>query len=429
MGSCDGGTAIRSSTMSSSRSPSWITPGPTTACPAGPSRPGAPRGPMTTWPTTHSRTRRCPTGSSRELGIRAVIAAPLLGEDGPMGAIGVFAETPGAFDADAGELLGLLADQAAIVLTNARLNAEAEVTAEELAHQVEAQRTLGEIAASITSLRDPSAVLSRAVAETKRLLGAEHVVIHQVRAGTSELADYREVFGAGADAAPVDETIVSIGQGIAGRAVAEGTVAWTGDYLGDASFAHTSRADEWIGRYGYRSQMSAPLIGESGPLGAISAYSSRSDAFDERRRRAAWRAGQPGRDRARQREAVRGARAPGRGTALARRDRGSHHGHPRPRRRAAADARRGGAAARCRRRADRAGGFQRRPALGVRTLGHRPADRARRGGRPGRAQRGRLRTCRDRAPRRSHRRLPGRPASSPTPRRRTGTSASTESDR
>ena len=88
------------------------------------------------------------------------------------------------------------------MLTNARLNAEAEVTAEKLAHQVEAQRTLGEIAASITSLRDPSAVLSRAVAETKRLLDAEHVVIHQVRAGTRELADYREVFSAGPDTPP-----------------------------------------------------------------------------------------------------------------------------------------------------------------------------------------------------------------------------------
>jgi len=218
---------------------------------------------------------------ARRLGIRAVIAAPLVGGDGPMGAIGVYARLPGVFDADAAELLGLLADQAATVLTNARLNAEAEVTAEKLAHRVEAQRTLGEIAASITSIRDPSAVLRRAVAEAKRLLDAEHVVIHQVRAGTRELADYREALGAGPDAPPIDDTTVSIGQGIAGRAVAEARVAWTGDYIADRSFPHTPAADEWIGRYGYRSQMSAPLVGESGALGAISAYSSRADAFDE----------------------------------------------------------------------------------------------------------------------------------------------------
>ena len=217
----------------------------------------------------------------RRLGIRSVIASPLISEEGAIGAIGVYSESPGAFNADDGELLGLLADQAAIVLTNARLNAEGEVTAEKLAHRVEAQRTLGEIAASITSLRDPSAVLTRAVAEAKRLLEAEHVVIHQVRSGTRELADYRESLGAGPDAPPIDDTTVSIGQGIAGRAVAEGRVAWTGDYLADESFAHTDRADEWIKRYAYSSQMSAPLIADSEPLGAISAYSSRVEAFDQ----------------------------------------------------------------------------------------------------------------------------------------------------
>ena len=214
-----------------------------------------------------------------ELGIRSVISAPLLADDEPIGAIGVYSETPGAFDADDGELLGLLADQAAIVMTNARLYAEAEVSAAKLAHRVEAQRSLGEIAAAITSLRDPSAVLRRTVAEAKRLLGAEHLVIHQVRAGTRELADYREVFSAGPDTQPVDEVTVSIGQGIAGRAIEQAEVTWTGNYLADQSFAHTPKADEWIGRFGYHSQMSAPLIGESGPLGAITAYSSKVDAF------------------------------------------------------------------------------------------------------------------------------------------------------
>ncbi len=214
-----------------------------------------------------------------ELGIRSVIAAPLVGEHGPAGAIGVYSEQPGTFDADDAELLGLLADQAAIVLSNARLNAEAAVTAEQLARRVEAQRTLGEIAASITSIRDPSSVLSRAVAEARRLLGAEHVVIHQVRSGSHELADVREALDSASRLQPLDDSVVRIGQGIAGRAIAERTVTRTGDYLVDESFVHTARADEWIARYGYRSQLSAPLIGDAGPLGAISAYSTRSDAF------------------------------------------------------------------------------------------------------------------------------------------------------
>ncbi|HEX2767043.1 MAG TPA: GAF domain-containing protein [Candidatus Limnocylindria bacterium] len=238
----------------------------------------------TTWTTDYLTDTSFPHEANAdriagELGIRAVIASPLLADGEPIGAIGVFSESPGAFDADDGELLGLLADQAAIVLTNARLYAEAESATEQLAHRVEAQRTLGEIAASITSLRDPSAVLRRTVDEAKRLLSAEHVVIHQVRAGSRELADYREMLG-GPDTPPVDEVTVSIGQGVAGRAVAEGVVTWTGDYLGDDSFEHTDRADDWIKRHDFHSQMSAPLVGETGPFGAITAYSSRGDAFD-----------------------------------------------------------------------------------------------------------------------------------------------------
>jgi len=218
---------------------------------------------------------------ARDLGIRSVIAAPMLGDDAPIGAIGVYSEQPGTFDADAAELLGLLADQAAIVLTNARLYAEAEDSRGRLAHQVEAQRTLGEIAASITSLRDPSAVLRRTIGEAKRLLDAEDVVIHQVRPDTRELVDYRELFGSDADGLPVEETTVNIGQGIAGLAIERRAVTWTGDYLADTSFAHTDRADAWIRRFGYHSQMSAPLEGEGGALGAISAYTSRHHGFDE----------------------------------------------------------------------------------------------------------------------------------------------------
>ena len=218
---------------------------------------------------------------ARKLGLRAVVAAPLIGPEGAIGAIGVYSEQPAAFDADSAELLRLLADQAAIVLANAKLNAEAEVAATQLAHQVEAQRTLGEIAAAITSLRDPSAVLLRTIDEAKRLLHADHVVIHQVRAGTQELADYRSVFRASPDMPPADEVTVSIGQGVAGKAIADRRVIWTGDYLTDTSFPHTPRADEWITRTGYRSQLSAPLIGEDGPIGAISAYSARAHAFAE----------------------------------------------------------------------------------------------------------------------------------------------------
>ncbi len=57
--------------------------------------------------------------------------------------------------------------------TNARLYAETQQAAEELAHLVEAQRSLSAIAAQISAIRDPSVVLQRTVDEARRLLGAD----------------------------------------------------------------------------------------------------------------------------------------------------------------------------------------------------------------------------------------------------------------
>jgi two-component system sensor histidine kinase UhpB len=212
--------------------------------------------------------------------IRSVMAAPLTGEQGPIGCLAVTSRRAGAFNAEDAELLTALAGHAAVVLTNARLYDAAQDANERLAQRVEAQRALADIAAQITSLHDSSAVLRRTVEETKRLLDADHIVIHQVRPGTRELADYRAAFDADPDAPPIDDFAITIGQGIAGRAVAERAVVWTRDYLADESFEHAPAADDWMRRHGYRSQISAPLIGEGGPLGAITAYSSRSHAFD-----------------------------------------------------------------------------------------------------------------------------------------------------
>lgn len=162
-----------------------------------------------------------------------------------------------------------------------RLENDLRAQAEELRRRGEAQRALAEIAAQITSLRDPSAVLGRTIAEAKRLLNADHVIIHQLEGGSDLLVDYRTTRGEGVAGAPIDDTMVRIGQGVAGRAVQEGRVVWTGDYVSDTAFVHTPRADEWIEAHGQHSQISAPLPSETGPLGAISAYAGARDAFDE----------------------------------------------------------------------------------------------------------------------------------------------------
>jgi PAS domain S-box-containing protein len=66
-----------------------------------------------------------------------MMSAPLIGPDGLLGTITVQSRAPNAFDPDHAELLKLLADQAAITLTNARLYAAVEDSERRYRHLVD----------------------------------------------------------------------------------------------------------------------------------------------------------------------------------------------------------------------------------------------------------------------------------------------------
>ena len=57
----------------------------------------------------------------RQHGIRSVMSAPLIGEEGAIGSLTVHSQARDAFDKADAELLEVLASQAAIAVTNARL--------------------------------------------------------------------------------------------------------------------------------------------------------------------------------------------------------------------------------------------------------------------------------------------------------------------
>ena len=93
------------------------------------------------------------------LGIHSVMAAPLIGETGPFGALTSSAGRPNAWtEADAG-LLQTIADQAAITIRTTRLIEALDRSREALARRAGAEQALREIAARITVLRDPGEIL------------------------------------------------------------------------------------------------------------------------------------------------------------------------------------------------------------------------------------------------------------------------------
>ena len=82
----------------------------------------------------HDRLHGRPRSSTRldqdelaqAVGLRSLAIAPLVSERGALGTLTVFADRPGKFTASDANLLGVLADQAAIAMTNARLIEELE---------------------------------------------------------------------------------------------------------------------------------------------------------------------------------------------------------------------------------------------------------------------------------------------------------------
>jgi PAS domain S-box-containing protein len=217
-----------------------------------------------------------------ELALHSVLAAPLRGESGVLGALTVSSHRNDAYDASAEALLQALADQAAITIQNARLIAELNASRTVLRKRAEAEQALREIAARISATKGARDVLQRTVDEAARLLDADEARIDLIDAESGLL---RWAYHS-ATTTPTgtwdwpDAADESLDQGVSGRAVLERRVAFTGDYLNDPSFLHSSGPDGFVEEVGINSVMSAPLLGEAGrPFGALTIYTRRRNAW------------------------------------------------------------------------------------------------------------------------------------------------------
>jgi PAS domain S-box-containing protein len=223
-----------------------------------------------------------PDEFARRIGLNSVVAAPIPGPEGPIGALGLYARPLDAFDDAAVGLVAALADHAGAALQNAMLIGRLQRSQEELARRAERERALRELAASINAIQDPSELLQRVVAESGRLVGSDGAIIYLLEEGTDRL---RWAFDAGITSAAERKWIrnlsMPIGQGLFGRAVAEREIVCTDDYVGDQDFTHTPEADRVVDEVGIRAMAVAPLVAGDRALGGLGVYSHRPAAFSD----------------------------------------------------------------------------------------------------------------------------------------------------
>ena len=130
--------------------------------------------------------------------------------------------------------------------------------------------------------QESHALLSRAVEEAARLLKADGAMVYLV-----DLAEGRLQFAVDAGIRNpearqlIHDISLPVGVGLFGHAIASGEVVVSGDYRRDKRFPHSPVADRIVTITNMRSMAAAPLIAEGEVLGALGAYSSRIDDFDE----------------------------------------------------------------------------------------------------------------------------------------------------
>jgi len=216
----------------------------------------------------------------RRYAIRSVVAVPLIGDRGPLGTLTVYSGDADSFTEDDARLIEALAGQAAIAMTNARLIEELDAAREASSRQADAEKSVRQIAANISAIRDPDAVLQQTVDEARRLLDAESARIDLLDGDTLTWA-----FASGASSVETREagidTTSKVGQGVTGTAVAHGATFHTNDYLADDAFAHLPASDALVRKLGVRSVLASPLLGEAGALGALTVSTHRSGAFGD----------------------------------------------------------------------------------------------------------------------------------------------------
>ena len=189
-----------------------------------------------------------------------MIIAPISGESGPLGALEVYSTRPDAFDDEDAAVIRSLAYQAAIAITNARLIQELERSQAAVEARADRERSLRDITARITSLRDPDEILARVVEESRRLLRSDGAHLTRMSEDGTYLVP---VFVAGGMDEGTEEWLKQmefpLGGGINGLAAEEVRPIWTSDYAADPRIPHEPEDEEAAERLGLRAMAAAPL--------------------------------------------------------------------------------------------------------------------------------------------------------------------------
>jgi signal transduction histidine kinase/HAMP domain-containing protein len=205
----------------------------------------------------------------RMLGIRTVLAVPLLREDELIGVIGLNRSSVSAFSQREVDLVTVFADQAVIAMENARL-------VQELREALDYQTATGEVLKVISrSAFELDTVLTTLAETAARLCNAPAVRLYRRDGNGLEMAashGHLPGFSQLVTRRRIDRSSV------AGRAAAEGRVVQVLDVQADPE--HTSTSEARVGNV--RTVLAVPLLREGTLIGVISLTRTKVERFSQK---------------------------------------------------------------------------------------------------------------------------------------------------
>jgi signal transduction histidine kinase/HAMP domain-containing protein len=201
------------------------------------------------------------------VGMRTVVATPLLREDSVVGVIIIRRLEMRPFTDKQLALLQTFADQAVIAIENVRLFKELQTRTTELTRTVGELEALSEVGRAISSTLDLETVLATIVSRANELAETDGGAIYEFDEGTRVFRlratdRFPEEFVAALRATPL-----VYGEGAVGRAAAARAPVQVADVTD--TDAYTSRVRDVLVRSGYRSLLAVPLVSEDEVVGAF----------------------------------------------------------------------------------------------------------------------------------------------------------------
>ncbi len=216
--------------------------------------------------------------SAEQEGIRTVLAAPLLREDVPIGAIMIRRTEVRPFSDKQIALLKTFADQAVIAIENVRLFGELQARTRELARSVEELTALGEVGQTVSSTLDLETVLTTIVTQAVQLSATHGGLVYEYDEASEEFqlrATHRvekELLDA------LEGTPIRLGEGAVGKAAAIRAPVQIADALNDPEYS-LQRLQPIFARAGYRSMLAVPMLRERQIIGGLVVLGNESGNF------------------------------------------------------------------------------------------------------------------------------------------------------